>query len=741
MLERITVAGCSSYGLAPEILDDLRAVNFLYGANGAGKTTISRVIANPAISPDCAVTWTNQHPLQALVYNRDFVRENFSDNTKLKGIFTLGKRDISVQTQIEQAKSDSTGFLAQIAQLRNTLEGADGSGGKRADLALLEDGFRDDCWKLKTKHGVKLKDTLRGVLNDKKAFKQKILAECLKNPSRPLLSQAELESKSESLFGTTPVMEATLPALDGAAFLQWVSDPVLSRRILGKADVDIAAMIQKLGNSDWVKQGVPYLQTNDSVCPFCQQKVPDTLGTSLANYFDEAFLKDTAALGAVESGYKLEGERLQQALQALANGNPRFFDVDAFLAEKNIFDGRFALNLQRIAGKVKEPSQIVTLEPLAPVLQSLNDLVSSANEKIGAHNTMVANLATERERLIEDVWAFFAHSEITIAYKSYSTKREAQQKAINSLVAKIAKTTDDRRDCEQTIRQLEKTVTSIQPTINEINELLSGFGFRNFSLEAVKGNFYRLCRKDGTDAQETLSEGERSFITFLYFFHLLKGSMTEAGLNTDRIVVFDDPVSSLDSDVLFIVSSLIKQSIEEARAKTGSIKQVFVLTHNVYFFKEVVFDNNRSGSAPGKHETFWTVRKINDVSSVQRHLAIPIKTSYDLLWASLREPNLTDQSLQNNMRRILEHYFRILGGVSFDDILNQFENEEKLVCRSLLSWVHDGSHSIPDDIFHTLDESAMQRYIAVFQGVFTKMGHTNHYNMMMGLPYVIVAEA
>jgi wobble nucleotide-excising tRNase len=304
-----------------------------------------------------------------------------------------------------------------------------------------------------------------------------------------------------------------------------------------------------------------------------------------------------------------------------------------------------------------------------------------------------------------------------------------------------ARAVEDRETCEERIRELEKTVTSIQPTINEINRLLRGFGFRNFLLEASNGNLYRLCRQDGSDAQETLSEGERSFITFLYFFHLLRGSTSETGLNTDRVVVFDDPVSSLDSDVLFIVSSLIKRTLEEASAKNGSIKQVFVLTHNVYFFKEVVFDTARSGNAPQKHETFWTVRKVNDVSSVHRHQSIPIKTSYELLWAPLREPNLADQSLQNNMRRILEHYFRILGGVSFEDIVGKFEGEEKLVCRSLLSWVHDGSHSIADDLFHTLDESAMQRYIVVFQGVFIRMGHANHYNMMMGLPYAILSEA
>jgi wobble nucleotide-excising tRNase len=740
MIERVALSGCTPYGTVAEVLDLLRAVNFIYGANGVGKTTVSRVIANPAPFPSCTVTWANQHQLETLVYNRDFVRDNFSESGKLKGIFTLGKEDIDVQNQIAQAKADSSAFLAQIAQLRNTLGGDDGNGGKRADLSLVEDGFRDECWKLKTKHASKLKDALRGVLNDKKAFKKRILEECGKTPSRPLVTQAELEEKAASLFGETPTTEPLLSTIDSANFLKWESDPILSRRILGKPDVDIAAIIQKLGNSDWVKQGVPYLESSEGVCPFCQQDVSDQLSASLDEYFDESFLKDTASLAALEAGYKLGGERLQQVMQGLATANPRFFDMDRFAAEKNIFDARLTLNLQRIAGKVKEPSQIVALEPLADVLQTLSVIVADTNSKLETHNTMVANLASERDRLSEDVWAFLAHTEIVGTYKIYYGKLEAEQKAIGSLTAKIAKAKEDREICEETVRQLEKTVTSIQPTVNEINRLLRGFGFRSFSLEAMSGNLYRLCRQDGSNAQETLSEGERSFITFLYFFHLLKGSTSEAGLSTDRVVVFDDPVSSLDSDVLFIVSSLIKQTLEEARAKTGSIKQVFVLTHNVYFFKEVVFDAARSGDASKHYETFWTIRKVNDVSSVLRHQSVPIKTSYELLWTPLREPNLADQSLQNNMRRILEHYFRILGGVNFDDIASKFEGGEKLICRSLLSWVHDGSHSIPDDLFHSLDESAMQRYIAVFQAVFIRMGHANHYNMMMGIPYAIVSE-
>lgn len=497
----------------------------------------------------------------------------------------------------------------------------------------------------------------------------------------------------------------------------------------------------KVGNSDWVRQGVPYLEASDGVCPFCQQDVTTDLAISLEEYFDESFLKDTATLANLEAGYKLEGERIQLRLELLAGGSPRFIDIAKIRSEKAVFDARFSTNLQRIAAKRKEPSQLVVLESLKEVLQEIKDLVAAGNQSITAHNTMVANLTKERTLLTEDVWAFLAHSEMKAGFKSFCEKRDAAQKVVDALAGKITKAQTAREEREAIIQQLEKSVTSIQPTVNEINRLLKGFGFRNFSIEATAGNLYRLRRNDGTDAQETLSEGERSFLTFLYFFHLLKGSTTEAGLNTDRIVVFDDPVSSLDSDVLFIVSSLIKQTIEEARTKTGTIKQVFVLTHNVYFYKEVVFDGSRSGMDAMKHETFWTVRKINDISTIKQHTSVPIKTSYELLWGPLREPNLADQSLQNSMRRVLEHYFRVLGGVSFDKILTHFDGEEKVICGSLLSWVHDGSHSVPDDLFHTLDESAMERYIAVFQKIFTKMGHTNHYNMMMGLPYTIITEA
>jgi wobble nucleotide-excising tRNase len=119
---------------------------------------------------------------------------------------------------------------------------------------------------------------------------------------------------------------------------------------------------------------------------------------------------------------------------------------------------------------------------------------------------------------------------------------------------------------------------------------LKAFGFQGFSLAiGSKPSTYKIVRADGSPAKDTLSDGEKTFVTFLYFFHLLKGNQTATDVSVDRVVVFDDPVSSLDSDVLHIVSCLIKSLLNDVRDNKMKIKQVFIFTHNTYFHKETSF--------------------------------------------------------------------------------------------------------------------------------------------------------
>ena len=98
----------------------------------------------------------------------------------------------------------------------------------------------------------------------------------------------------------------------------------------------------------------------------------------------------------------------------------------------------------------------------------------------------------------------------------------------------------------------------------------------------------------------------------------------------------------------------------------------------------------------------------------------------------VRRTHANGLSLQNTLRRILEHYFKILGNVDFDDICAKFDGEKKLVCKSLFSWVHEGSHSAYDDPHYSPDGTVDESYLTVFKDIFYRTRNEAHYQMMMG---------
>ena len=70
MIDSMQIADIATYSAASQILGGLGKFNFFFGSNGAGKTTISRIIENADLFPKCGLAWKNGTPLQTMVYNR-----------------------------------------------------------------------------------------------------------------------------------------------------------------------------------------------------------------------------------------------------------------------------------------------------------------------------------------------------------------------------------------------------------------------------------------------------------------------------------------------------------------------------------------------------------------------------------------------------------------------------------------------------------------------------------------------
>ncbi len=738
MIEKISIAKVATYGDVPEVLNDFSQFNYFYGPNASGKTTLSRLIADPT-APQfsaCDLKWRSATPLEVHVYNRDFISRNFNvPSAEIKGIFTLGEKRADTMKDIADKNDEIRRLTEKIDKANETLKGPDGAGGKMSELAALEAQIKETVWLQKTGHEERFKGPLRGFLNSKENFKAKVLQERKKNSSS-VLTLEELETKANTLFGSDPTEETPVSFVDGTALLSHESNPILHKRVIGKEDVDIAAMINKLNNSDWVRTGKTYYDVNGGICPFCQQTTSEDFARSLNEYFDEAFVADSKAVDALVSDYSTDADRLQQHLSTIIAAPSQYLDVEKLKAEKALLDSRIASNKQRLAQKKKEPSQVIDLDSVGNVMTSITGLIGNANQAIAKHNQMVKNLGRERTTLISQVWKYIIEVGLKSTLADYDTKKSSLDKAIKGIEGTIEAATEERRQKQSDLQELEKSITSIKPTIDAINSILKSYGFLSFSLAlAGNGTHYKILRQNGEDARHSLSEGEKTFITFLYFYHLLKGSDSESGITSNRVVVFDDPVSSLDSDILYIVSSLIRGILDEVRNNSGQIKQVFVLTHNVYFHKEVTYNSRRQDVAMNE-ETFWVIRKSDPDSRIEKHTTNPIKTSYELLWAEVRNPDRSKLTIQNTLRRILENYFKILGGLNLDDLCAKFEGRDKLIANSLVRWMHGGSHLANDDLYQTVDDAEVEGYLRVFRAIFEKSEHLAHYKMMMGETHV-----
>ena len=242
MIKSISITNVATFGAAAEALDELSQFNFLFGSNGTGKTVISRVLADEASFPSCKVTWAGGTRLEVMVYNHDFVERHFYQVPELKGVFTLGEDQVDTLTKIATAKVELDELTSKIDALTNTLQGVNGDGGKKGELSALELTLRNKCWAQKQKHDAKLRGGFEGYRGSAEKFKGKVLKEMDSN-SATALTVAELEARAESVFGSNPTAEPAVAAVETTRLLAHEAHPILKKRVIGREDVDIAAIV------------------------------------------------------------------------------------------------------------------------------------------------------------------------------------------------------------------------------------------------------------------------------------------------------------------------------------------------------------------------------------------------------------------------------------------------------------------------------------------------------------------
>lgn len=724
MIEKIRIKEVASYD-ATGIEVNLSKINYIYGSNGTGKTTISELLRNSDNQKfsSCNIEWVQgSSDFDLYVYNRNFVQENFNIRNNIKGIFTLGKKSADILTLIDEKINDVEKYKEKIGKLENNIKE------KNEQLEILKTSFTNQCWELKQKYDENFKEAFIGLRNNRERFLERCLYEAVNNNNK-LFTFEELKNRVESVFKSAQVKGRLISTIQYDSSLE--QQEIFQTIIIGKKDIDIAKLISKLNISDWVQKGHKHLEGTDGICPFCQQELPEGFMEKLEEYFDETYTEQIQKLNSSIEKYKIDTLRFLENYKFLINEDIPFINKEKIASLFEIMNSTYKENIQLLERKRSEPSRSVELSSITSYLEQIKSEVEQANIQIAELNKVIDNIKEEKERLVKDIWRFIVEKNKS-NYEYYITNSRRENSAMEGMKKSKVQQEGFKKKLEEEAIELQNQLTSVLPSIHEINSLLRSFGILNFYLAESdeKGN-YKIVRENGEDANETLSEGEKTFITFLYFYQLINGSYDKDKVTTSRVVVIDDPISSLDSNILFIVSNLINNIKKEIRNSETKFKQLIILTHNIYFHKEISF-NKGHGSQKLHDETFWILRKTDNKSYITQYEENPIKNSYELLWKELKE-NPNSITTPNIMRRILENYFKFFGNIDVNEIIEEFLEEDRVVCNSLLSWANDGSHHVNDDLYVDSNPDLNMKYFDVFRRIFKNSNHESHLNMMMGV--------
>ncbi|WCA39428.1 AAA family ATPase [Klebsiella michiganensis] len=726
-MAQLRIRGVRSYAPDRDICFDLSSkVTLIYGQNGSGKSTISGYFYDSQADKYRHCAFESPHISHYQVFNQEYIDSKFARADYQPGIFTLSEANQESQDKINSNNKERAKLSARLEKLNEEIAEKEGM------KETIVDHCARDIFNRTVNDRKSLSDFLDGA-KIKRSFYERMVATPLsdvRTTTEALTDKWRMLSQSEgTLVGEIHIPPTTVLTEEAIKLMQ---EPVMPA-----SSTQFSALIQKIGNADWVRQGQHYI--HDDVCPFCQQSFNVmAFSRELIQMFDESY---QTSLGTLSQA----AERLAQDCDNLAEFERRVA-THAFVDEgspilslvKTVNKGVQIL-LQQFLNKLKEPSQAITPENIQSALSSLQNEVDAFNTRVRENNRLAENFGQEKRTLSADVMAHLRR-----ICDEFFTERDRQlgelQNEVDTRLREVGILAAGKKTLDDETNTLTGQLSDIQPTINIINANLRLLGITGFEIicHDDEMKLYRLRRGNEPEKAEvfkSLSEGEKTIVSFLYFIESCSGSLTPETVNPEnKLIVIDDPISSLSHNYIYEVAALIKRKI----IKAAAARHVVILTHNMFFFQEILLNSGRlqdNREAPVN----WSLLRIikSDYSSCEKLSMHEMLNEYQALWQTLKD--VRDEKTQpvvlfNTMRNILEYYFSFAcKNEKLKEALESLASEHSDAGEydSFYRAINRHSHSDGRNIFSTgvIDN---ERYLKMFRRVFIQTDDDDHYLTMMG---------
>jgi len=718
MITTISMETVASYKAQTSLQTD-KKINLIYGLNGTGKSTLSNFLYDPSSEffNKCVKLPNDGDPV--FVYNQKFIQDNFFDSDSLKGIFSLSKENKQAKEKIQTAEKTIANLSKELTTKNDDKTSTKQSFTSKRELALNE------VWKIKTTYTGG--DRVFEYCLDNLKLKEKLFEHLIaidKPATEPKKNIKTLKQEIEALKGEDAHPQLDLPLLE---FLEHEVElnEIFSKVIVGNDDSVVSELIENLGNADWVKLGLEYIPDHvddqNQQCPFCQEKtVTQNLVDSIKDYFDESYQAEIAKLETIQTKYKNDYANLE----SLKTYTEHFFVKEKIAVITQKYQACEQLlndNLNVMAEKLKRPSSIQKLISTEQAFANFNAEIVAINNLIKEYNHKLDNKKSTLMELKSEFWSLmrWQYDQTISRFNQDRIETNSKLSVLDKEIEVINKSVADQKT---SITEAQKETVNIDAAIEAINLGLLELGIDDFKIVKHSDSLYRIVRSGKPDdAFNTLSEGEKMMISFLYFCELCKGRSSADDTSNKRIAVIDDPISSMSHIFIFNVGQLIRSVF----FKSDRISQVFVLTHSLYFFYELSDPNHERRKV---NQKLFRLSKSAAGSKIQEMKYEEIQNDYQAYWSVINDPDQPPALIANCMRNVVEYFFNF---VRKKDLNNVFllPQLQEIKFQAFNRYINRESHSLGQNIID-MKEFDYNIFKDGLRFVFEATGYSDHFKEM-----------
>lgn len=564
-------------------LQELKQYNVIYGWNGTGKSTFSKLLGalNEGSHPDFPSLEYQIHdsdgsththgtafgtPIR--VFNTDFIADNIDFDTLSSKSITvvLGKENKAALKAIEEDEAELARIKEAIRTKTSEKEAKEKERGLEFTAVAKVIGAVSRGGVVRTYNKTHAEQAF-ARLSDKELLDDTELEKLVLSVAQPSLPEQKQMSLGEASTDLSEIIDEAHTLL-----AKTVSASVIERL---KENADI---------SEWVEAGIKVHADHESnTCEFCGNPLDTARLAELTAHFNEADAK-----------LKVEVDDLANRLVTVYNTIKDINPVDKMNLYQE-FHGDYAekaegLTSERDAllesikkfGDLARSKKLHTTEELSiaetPDLTKITTSLGEVNEIIANHNKKTSDFVNQQKNdsakienhhlsgIYDKVNGLKGQIEVLdteiAVLKNGDEKVTGQAELLSRVATNKSKVSSEHKACELLNTSLKKFLGHDEITFAPNTESGDDAG-------------YLLLRRG--DPAKSLSEGERTAIAFVFFVTQLQDDSFDPKTG---IIVVDDPVSSLDSNSQYQAFSFLKKATEDA-------SQLFILTHNFDFLKLV----------------------------------------------------------------------------------------------------------------------------------------------------------